>query len=215
MLTGQALIEQQDDGNQIAREKPRNGQRHDSIESRRTPDIDKRQQGIKQRTQRDRPQGQGGSLIDLRQKLGIRQTAVSGERPGLAGGGGEEADGGEDGHGDQDGGHGGGAGVGLGGVVEDLDEVVAGRGVEGGLQVADAEEEGDDGGEAEDAVDEDGEEHAARHDDGGVLDFFRHVGGAVVAFFLGKGGKVSWEFFVGRDRGREGPERGGFLPMKG
>ena len=72
------------------------------------------------------------------------------------------------------------------GVVENLDEVVPRWRVEGGVQVADAEEEGDYGGETQGAVDQDGEDHAPRDDYGGVLDFFRHVAGTVVAW-EGKG----------------------------
>ena len=208
MLTLQPLVQQQHDGDQIAGEKASNGQGHDGIESRRAPDIDERQQRIQQRAQRNRPQRQRRALVHLGQEVRIRQAAVPGEGPRLPGGGGQQADGGEDGHGDEDGGHGGGAGVGLGGVVEDLDEVVAGAGVERGLQVADAEEEGDDGGEAEDAVDQDGEEHAARHDDGGVLDLFRHVGGAVVAFLGGSlVGVLMERWRGGREKG--GREKGG------
>lgn len=58
-----------------------------------------------------------------------------------------------------------------------MDGWVAGFGFEdrGGV-AAQAEADGDDAAESEEAVDGDGGEHAAGNDGGGVLDLFSHVG---------------------------------------
>ena len=64
---------------------------------------------------------------------------------------------------------------------EDLDEREACRGSEGRLDVTDAEEDGDEHGEAEGAVDADAGEEGVGHDGRRVLDLFAHVHGAVSA----------------------------------
>jgi hypothetical protein len=99
----------------------------------------------------------------------------------LARGGGDFGDGGGDEGEDDDGGEDAGAGEGAGGVVEELDEGVAGWGVEDGGDVAESEAEGDGHDEAEQAVEAEGRDHGARERGGGVFDFFGHVHGAVEA----------------------------------
>lgn len=84
----------------------------------------------------------------MREEVGKRQPPVPGERPGLSGRGGEEAERGADYKGDEHGGQDGGAGVRVRGAEEDLDEVESRRAGEVGFQVAEREAEGDVDGEA-------------------------------------------------------------------
>jgi len=85
-------------------------------------------------------------------EAGEWDTSVTGERPQLAGGGGDCAYDAADEDDDDDGCHHIGGGVALGGVEKDLDEGVAGRGADDVVDVAEGEAQRDDHQEAEGAA---------------------------------------------------------------
>ena len=96
--------------------------------------------------------------------------------PVQAGGGGHDRGGSADGHDDQDRRHDGGARLGARGVFEDGHEGVARVGGQGGLDVAQAVDEGQEHAEAERAVDEEAGHDGPGDDDFRVADFFGHLG---------------------------------------
>lgn len=160
------------DGEVIGDEDGDGAERGDGVESDGGADVD---EGEERRDREGHGHGGEGDVPagrNLGEPAVAGQTGVAGERPDLAGGSSDFGHGAGREHDDDDGSHDVGAGVGLGCVVEDLDEGVAGGGFEDACRIAERETKGHDDDEHEDDIEEDGAHNGAREGDGGIFDFF-------------------------------------------
>lgn len=117
----------------------------------------------------------------VREEPGKGEASVPSKGPQLTGCRGHFGDGRGRQSENQNSSHGVGARQTLGGVVEHLDEGVAGRRGQDLVDIAQREAHGDQHEEARAGVDQDGSDHSLRQSLGGVLDFFGHVHGAIVS----------------------------------
>lgn len=111
-----------------------------------------------------------------------REAAVASEGPGETGNGSNDTDTADEANNDDGALHGGGRFDGTGGLVEDLDDGVAGVGHQSGCVIPDAEEEDEDESECQRPVDGDGLDQHPRNHDRGVPDLLAHVDGAIEAW---------------------------------
>lgn len=173
--------EEEDGDDEVRAEEPDDGEGDDVVESGRGAEDDEREEAGDGRCDGDGEEGDGGRGVDALEVAPAGHGAVAGEGPELAGGGGGLADSRAQGEGDDDGCHEGGAGEVLDGLGEDLHEGEVGRGVERGVDVADAEEQGERHAQPQGAVEDDAECYRPGDYDCGVVDFFRHVDRSVGA----------------------------------
>lgn len=185
-----AVVEQQARGEEVRAVEAGDGQGDDVVEGGVAPDVDERQEAGEAADGQHRDDGDLVVGRDLAEESRGGGPAVAGERPGHPRGGGDDSRGACPGQGEDDGPHGDGAALGLYGVVEDLDEGVAGGRFEHGGNVPEAEEGGDHHREADATVDQHARADGAGDAEGGVLDFFRHVDAGVGA---DEGGDVAQE----------------------
>lgn len=87
-----ALDDHEHDDGQVGCEEPGHGQRDDGVERDRRADVDEADDRGHDGAEGDGSQGQRRPLVDVREEVGKRQPPVPGERPGLSGRGGEEAE---------------------------------------------------------------------------------------------------------------------------
>lgn len=198
----EALAEHEGDGDHVGSEHAGDAEGDDGVEGGAGTDVDESEEEADGHRDADRVQGQRAARFDFGEPVGTRQAVVAGEGPGHAGGGGDEADGGEIDEGEDDAGHCGGAAGGVCGLQEDFHEGVTRGGFLGGFDVAGAEEDGDEGGETEDAVEDGGGDHGFGHHGRGVLDFLGCSGIGLVSAHvstdqLGRFGKT-WSYPCGK-----------------
>lgn len=65
--------------------------------------------------------------------------------------------------------------MGVGGIEEDLDEIIAGWSRQGRLGISNAKQEGDCNGETKDAIEQKSADHCPRDDSRSILDFFGYA----------------------------------------
>ena len=171
----QPPVQQQRGGDQVGTEDARDADRDDPVESGAVPDVDERQHDGNDRGRDERVQRDRRPRAHLFERLPEGQGPVARKGPVQAGGGGHDRGGSADGHDDQDRRHDGGARLGARGVFKDGHEGVARVGGQGGLDVAQAVDEGEKHAEAERAVDEEAGHDGPGDDDFCVADFFGHL----------------------------------------
>jgi hypothetical protein len=145
---GDAIVQQQADGQDIGAEKAGDDEGGDGVKSGRRADVDQAEEHGDERGEGNGVEGQLCTGFDVGQVTGAGDAVVSSKGPHDTGRRGEGGDTGKDHEGEDDRDHGGGAAIGPCGLGEDLDEGKAGGGTECIADVANAEEDGDEHGEA-------------------------------------------------------------------
>jgi len=145
---GDAVVQQQADGQDVGAEEASDNEGGNGVEGGRRADVDQAKEHGDERGEGNGVEGQLCTGFDVGQVAGAGDAVVSSKGPYDTGRGGERGDTGEDHEGEDDRDHGGGAAVGPCGLSENLDEGKAGGTGEGITNIANAEEDGDEHGEA-------------------------------------------------------------------
>lgn len=145
-------------GRRVGEVETERGDGDDGAEAFVGGEVDAVQAHLDQTAQDDAVDGHLGFLVHLGEDGTHRQAVVAGKGPQGAGALGHQAVGADEDDDGDHGGQGGGAGRAAGAVVEDLDQGHAGGRGGGGLEVADAEEGGDEEDEARHGAEVDGQD---------------------------------------------------------